>query len=107
MWRARPIPTEITDPGPTAAKWYELQSAPWLQLAQQPGGDDIVDHIVTAPGGQRALVTLKPNARGHHILLGLERIAHTEPYLDGSAAVNEYFTILDTNLAAAPWEEVD
>jgi hypothetical protein len=107
MWRDRPIPTLITDPGPSASQWYELQPQPWLELAQQPGGDDVVDHIVMAPGGQRALVTLKPNSRGMHILLALEHIVHTEPYLDGAAAVNEFFTILNAIFTAAPWEEVD
>jgi large repetitive protein len=107
MWRDRPLPTQITGPGPTAAQWYELQPQPWLELAQQPGGDDIVDRIVTAPGGQRALVTLKSGARGKHILLALQRIAHTEPYLDGPGATDQYLTVLNMNLTAAPWEEVD
>jgi hypothetical protein len=107
MWRNRPIPTEITAPGPAAAQWYNLSPQPWLELAQQAGGDDLVDHIVMAPGGQRALVTLKANSRGKHILLALERVAHTEPYLDGPGALNQFFTILNVNLTAAPWEEVD
>jgi hypothetical protein len=107
MWRSRPIPTKITDPGPAAAQWYDLSPQPWLALAQQAGGDNIVDHIVMAPGGQRALVTLTANARGMHILLALQRIAHTEPYLDGPGASDQFFTILDVKLAAAPWEEVD
>jgi hypothetical protein len=107
MWRDRPIPTLISDPGPTAAQWYELVAQPWLTLAQQPGGDDVVDHIVTAPGGQRALVTLKPGARGKHIVLALERVAHTEAYIDGAGATDQFFTVLDLNLTAAPWEEVD
>ena len=107
MWRNRPIPTQITNPDPTAAQWYQLEPQTWLELAQQPGGDDVVDHIVTAPGGQRALVTLKPGARAKHIILALERVVHTEPYLDGAAATNQFFTVLDMNLANAPWEEVD
>ena len=107
MWRNRPIPTQITNPDPTAAQWYQLEPQPWLELAQQPGGDDVVDQIVTAPGGQRALVTLKPGARAKHIILALERVVHTEPYLDGPAATNQFFTVLDMNLANAPWEEVD
>jgi large repetitive protein len=107
MWRDRSIPTQITDPGPSAAQWYEMKPQSWLVLAQQSGGDDIVDRIVAAPGGQRALVTLKPNSRGKRIVLALERIAHTEPYLDGPGAVNTYTTILNKTLTAAPWEEID
>jgi hypothetical protein len=107
MWHGHPIPTDVTDPGPAAAKRYELRPAPWLQLAQQAGGDDIVDHIVRAPGAQRALVTLKANARGKHLKLALQRVAHTEPYLDGPGATDQFFTVLDLALVAAPWEEVN
>jgi hypothetical protein len=104
MWRDRPIPTQVTDPGPSASKRYELRSQPWLELAQG-GGDDIVDFIVPAPGGQRALVTLKPGSRGKRIVLALKRVAHTEPYLDGSGATDQLYTILDMTLGTAPWEE--
>jgi hypothetical protein len=107
MWRSRPIPTKMTDPGPAAAQRYDLDPQPWLSLDQQAGGDPIVDHIVAAPGGQRALITLKPNSRGKHIKLGLRRIAHLEPYLDGPGAIDQFSNILDLALAAAPWEEVD
>ena len=107
MWRSRPIPTQISDPGPAAAQWYELQSAPWLTLVQKSGPDDIVDRITKAPGCQRALVTLKANSRGKNILLALERVPHPEPYLDGPGYAAQDFTILDINLTAAPWEEVD
>ncbi len=107
MWRRRPIPTKVTDPGPAAAQRYDLDPQPWLSLDQQAGGDAIVDHIIPAPGGQRALITLKPNSRGKHIKLALRRIAHTEPYLDGSTATDQFTNILDLTLTAAPWEEVD
>ena len=107
MWRDRPIPTVVTDLGPAAAKRYDLDLQPWLLLDQQAGGDPIVDHIVRAPGGQRALVTLKPNSRGKHIKLALRRIAHLEPYLDGPSATDQFSSILDLSLTAAPWEEVN
>jgi hypothetical protein len=107
LWHERPIPIQITVPGPSAAQRYELQSKPWLELQKGPASDDIVDHIVTAPGGQRALVTLKAGARGRRIQLALERVPHAEPYLDGPAAVPQFFTVLDTKLNAAPWEETD
>jgi hypothetical protein len=107
MWRNRPIPTKVDDPGPAAAQRYDLDPQPWLALDQRAGGDPVVDHIVAAPGGQRALITLKPNSRGKHIILALRRIAHLEPYLDGPTAIDQFSSILDLTLAAAPWEEVD
>ena len=106
MWRDRPIPIKITDPGPAAAQRYDLDPQPWLSLDRQ-GSDPIIDHIVSAPGGQRALVTLKPNSRGKHIMLGLRRIARVEPYLDGPGATDQFSNILDLTLDTAPWEEVD
>lgn len=66
-----------------------------------------MDHIVVAPGGQRALVTLTAGSRGKRLLLALEHIVYTEPYLDGPAATNTFYTVLDKVLATAPWEEVD
>ena len=107
MWRARPLPTLITDPPPAAAQRYQMAPQPWMDLVQQAGGDNIVDQIVPAPGGQRALVTLNANARGKHIKLALRRIAHTEAYLDGASATDQFYTIFDTTLTAAPWEETD
>ncbi len=107
MWRSRPLPTLITDPPPGAAQRYQMTSQPWMDLVQQAGGDNIVDQIVAAPGGQRALVTLNANSRGKHIMLALRRIAHTEAYLDGPSATDQFYTILDTKLTVAPWEETD
>jgi hypothetical protein len=106
MWRQRQIPTQVTDPPPTAAQRYVMAPQPWLTLEQQAGGDDVVDHVVPAPGGQRALVTLKPNSRGKHIKLALRRVAHTEAYLDGASATDQFYALLDSLLNAAPWEEV-
>jgi large repetitive protein len=107
MWRDRPIPTLITDPPPACAQRCELQPQPWLELVQQAGGDNVVDYIVPAPGGQRALVTLKPGCRGQRVTLALRRCAHIEAYLDGPAATDQFYTVLDQSLTAAPWEEVD
>jgi hypothetical protein len=106
MWRARPIPTLITDPPPGSAQRYQLQPHPWLEFVQH-AGSNVVDYIVAAPGGQRALVTLKPGSRGQRVTLALRRIAHTEAYLDGPGATDQFCTVLDQALTAAPWEEVD
>ena len=66
---------------------------------------NIVDQIVAAPGGQR--VTLNANSRRKHIMLALRRIAHSEAYLDGPSATDQFYTILDNKLTVAPWEETD
>ena len=41
-----------------------MTATEWLRLEEEAGGDAIVDKVIKAPGGQRALVTLKPNSRG-------------------------------------------
>jgi hypothetical protein len=105
MWRSRSIPRELTDPGPAGAKRFELVPVEWLVLAEQPGGDAVVDRIVRAPGGQRALVTLKAGSRGKRLRLALKRIAQKEPYLDGPAAADQFFTVADFQFLRAPWEE--
>ena len=107
MWRSRVIPQEVTDPGPSANKRYELVATEWLALVEQGGGDPVIDHIVRAPGGQRALVTLKPNSRGKRIRLALKRIAQTKSYLDGETATDQFFSVADFKFVKAPWEEED
>lgn len=107
MWRSRPIPQEVTDTGPIGNKRYELEPVEWLVLAEQSGGDPVVDQIVRGPGGQRALVTLLPNSRGKQIRLALKRVALTEPYLDGPSAVDAFHSVADFVFVKAPWEEED
>ncbi|HET9956119.1 MAG TPA: hypothetical protein VFQ61_16545 [Polyangiaceae bacterium] len=105
LWRSRLIPREIVDPTPAANKRYELLPVPWLEPAEQPGGNAIVQHIVAAPGGQRALISLAPNARGKHLRLALKQVAQKEPYLDGPSATDQFATVADLILSRAPWEE--
>jgi large repetitive protein len=107
MWRSRPIPTEVLDPGSALGKHYEMVAIPWLDLQQQGGGDSIVNGIVQAPGGQRALITFKAGARGKHLRLALRRIAQNAAYLDGPTAIDRFYPVLDLSLLHAPWEEVD
>jgi len=107
MWRSRRLPREVATTTPPHMKRYEMESRTWLEMKEEAGGDAIVDRIVRAPGGQRALITLKPNARGKTLRLALTRLALTEPHLDGPSAVNQSFTIVDTKLTRAPWEEDD
>ena len=107
MWRSRRVPVEVAVPTPPHLKQYEMQTLAWLRMGEESGGDAIVDKVVQAPGGQRALITLKPNARGKTLRLALTKVAMTQPFLDGPSAVNETFTIVDTRLTSAPWEEDD
>ncbi len=107
MWRSRKIPKEVADPNPPNSKRYELTPTEWLRLVEEAGGDPIVDKVVVAPGGQRALITLKPNARGKTLRLALRQLAQKEEFLDGPAAVDQFFTIVNTRLNRAPWEEED
>jgi hypothetical protein len=105
MWRSRKIPKQVVDPHPPNLQRYEMTTVEWLQLEQQAGGDAIVDKVVKAPGAQRALITLKPNSRGKKLKLALRHIALKEPYLDGSAATDQVYTVVEAILNRAPWEE--
>ncbi len=107
MWRQRTVPKEITEAYPPYSKRYEMKATEWLKLEEKAGGDAIVDKIIRAPGAQRALITLKPGARGKSLQLALRRIAMTAVYLEGPTAVDELFTVVDTLLTRAPWEEED
>ena len=105
MWRSRKVPKKVVDPNPPNAQRYEMADVEWLKLEQQAGGDPIVDKVVRAPGAQRALITLKPNSRGKKLKLALRHIALKEPYLDGPAAADQVYTVVDAILNRAPWEE--
>jgi hypothetical protein len=107
MWRTRNIPKEVTDPNPPNSTRKEMTPTQWLRLEEEAGGDAIVDKIVKAPGAQRALITLKPNSRGKNLRLALRQVAQKENYLDGPAAADQFFTIINTKLTRAPWEEED
>jgi hypothetical protein len=107
MWRSRKIPKKVVNPNPPNDERYEMTPTEWLRLVEEPGGDAIVDHVVRAPGAQRALITLKPNSRGKTLRLALQQIAQKEKYLDGPAAVDQLFSVINTKLDRAPWEEED
>ena len=107
MWRSRKIPVESIDPNPPNASRYEMTPVQWLKLEQEAGGDAIVNTIIRAPGGQRALITLNANARGKTLRLALRQVAMKQDYLDGPLAADQFFTIVNTRLSRAPWEEED
>ncbi len=104
LWRERENATPITVPD-TDMKHWELTRDPWIEPVLKPGADPIIDRIVRAPGGQRALVLLKPNSRGKRLRMDLRRTAFTESYLDGPTATDERQPVVDVAFLAAPWEE--
>jgi len=65
----------------------------------------VLDRTVRAPGGQRALLTLKPAARGTRLVLALRQIAFPDVFLDGPGATDTVSTVIDLRFARAPWEE--
>ena len=107
MFRSRRIPQEVTDLGLAAAKRFETVSMPWLLVTEQGGGDALVDTVVAAPGGMRALVTLKPLSRSRHLKIALRHRVFPQAHLDGPGATDRDVSILDLKLEHAPWEETD
>ncbi|HMF77154.1 MAG TPA: hypothetical protein VK604_15960 [Bryobacteraceae bacterium] len=107
MWRNRKIPKDTVDPNPPNATRSEMTPTEWLRLEEEGGGDAIVNKVIKAPGAQRALITLKPNSRGKTLRLALRKIAQKEKYLDGPGSSDSFFTIINTKLYRAPWEEED
>ena len=66
-----------------------------------------MDTVVAAPGGMRALVTLKPLSRGRHLKIALRHRVFPQAHLDGPGATDRDVSILDLKLEHAPWEETD
>ncbi len=106
IYRTRALPTEVTSDDPVPITRIELVERAWLTLEESSGGGHIVDHIVYAPGRQRALITFKAGSRSKVLGLDLVRRAFTEPYLDGAGATDRRFQIVAETLRQAPWEEV-
>ena len=105
LWRSRLIPTKVVDPVPDAPQRYEMKPAVWLQLQQLAGSPDVVAKIIPAPGGQRAIVILKPGSRGKGLALGLKRTQFPEPYLNDPSVPAAPVKITYVSLLSAPWEE--
>ncbi|MEM7056371.1 MAG: hypothetical protein AAF557_02165 [Pseudomonadota bacterium] len=107
MSRTRPLPQELTetDPDGIEVKRWRLEETPWLDIEESSASDNIVDKIVFAPGRQRALVTLKPGARGKVLRMDLVRTAFSEPYLDEGFSSDIRAEIVAEPLDQAPWEE--
>ncbi|HEX6888661.1 MAG TPA: hypothetical protein VF143_11195 [Candidatus Nanopelagicales bacterium] len=101
--RTRDYPLNVTDT--TVAnppqRWV-LAPREWLTV--RTGGDaGLVDGIVFAPGSQRAIVVLKPGARGKHLTADLVSQAMPDlPFLDTGEHAER---LVDLSFPHAPWEE--
>lgn len=103
LWRDRERAKLVTMTG-TNVEHYELSRDEWVAPVEAAGSDSVA-RIVRAPGGQRAIVILKPGSRGKTVKLALRRRAFTESYLDGASATDQVESLVDVGLARAPWEE--
>lgn len=97
--RARLVPMTGTD-----VEHYELSRDEWVSPIEA-AGSSVVERIIRAPGGQRAVVILRPGSRGATLRLALRRIAFQEQYLDGPTASDQVEPLVDVGIARAPWEE--
>ncbi|MBG6191387.1 hypothetical protein IWX64_002347 [Arthrobacter sp. CAN_A212] len=107
MWRSRAVAVEEVDSAVAGNRRYTMVQRRWLELAEGASPDAIVDRIVQAPGGQRALISLKAGSRGKRLSLVLDRLAQPETYLDGPTAADIAYSVADLLLTTAPWEETD
>ena len=86
----------------TNVEHYELSREEWVAPVEGAAGSDSVAWIVRAPGGQRAIVILKPGSRGKTVRLALRRRAFTESYLDGPSATDPVEPLVDVGLGPGP-----
>ena len=79
----------------------------WLELVQMPGVPNVIDRIIAAPGGQRAIVLLKAGSRGANgLALGLLRENYDDLiYLFDPLVPVTPVKITYVSLLKAPWEE--
>ena len=105
LWRQRPYSQEVADDtGPVPASRWLLVDTEWLQLQDMsPAGVVATNGKLRAPGGQRALIVLAPNARGKTLKLDLVSLAFPKlPFLN---QIEQRATLVEVVLDRAPWEE--
>jgi hypothetical protein len=110
LWRTRPYPAKVMDDsGPVTAQRWVLADTGWLGLQDSSAGVPApsvaaqVQAVLRAPGGQRALVVLKPGQRGRRVRLDL--VTATFPGLPFLNQTEQRATLVDLTLDRAPWEE--
>ncbi len=104
LWRRRrapvrvPVPPAAPDPRDLAGYHWARRDVEWL--TPRTAGTTLVERIVEAPGGQRAVILLGPGQRGTTLTVRLDRA--TDPVTgDGAASA----VIGGFLLGAAPWED--
>jgi len=106
LWRARSYPVKvIDDTGPVTAERWVLAPTDYLRIEDKSAAGVVaVNGVIRAPGLQRALVVLAPNARGKTVRLDLVEIGFpTLPFLNQTERRS---TLIELLLAHAPWEEL-
>lgn len=105
LWRQRPYPKKVIDTtGPEDAERWMLETREWLLLEDKSAAGVVATNgVIRAPGQQRALIVLGPNARGKDIRIDLVRAGF--PELAFLNAAEERFTVLTMTFNRAPWEE--
>lgn len=106
MWRSRPYPSEVTDDtGPVAAQRWVLAETEWLQLQDQSGAGVVAANgLIRAPGAQRTLIVLAPDARGKTLKIDLVNLAF--PALPFLNQTEQRATLIELVLDHAPWDEI-
>ena len=102
--RARLYPESVPDPdGLPGTRRWKLVEKEWLGFQPAAASAGLIEgEPVIAPGGQRALILLRPGALGSRIQLELVRSPYSEPYL---AVAEERRIVVDLQLSQPPWEE--
>lgn len=106
LWRSRPYPSQVNDDtGPVTATRWVLAPTEYMSVVDaSAAGVVAASGVIKAPGLQRALVVLAPNARGKTIKLDLVERGFPElPFLN---AAERRVTLIELPLAHAPWEEL-
>lgn len=105
VWRSRPYPSSVTDDtGPVTAQRWVLADTEWLELQDQSvAGVVAAGGLIRAPGGQRALIVLAPNARGKTLKIDL--VSKAFPALTFLTQTEQRATLIELKLDRAPWEE--
>jgi len=101
LLRTRPVPVEVQTPTPDDDAIQHFQTGPQLWLEVVESGSVIVERIVYATGGCRAVIFLK-NAASGTLRLALRQYRHT--LLTAEARAQDFPFVEMPLPSQAPWE---